>query len=135
MSNAMHTKNVDKEKLRSEAKDKLIEKSKSVEVTPDTMITILQYAIEVVGVATIPEEERREYVMQLVREAIVEAPICDEREKIMLYIVDSGILGHTFDLVISAANGKLNSGAALGVAAAVAPRLWKRILLCCSKKK
>lgn len=114
-----------------EAKKKLAEKSISVEVTPDTIITILQYAIEAVSVATVPVDERRGYVMDLVREAIVEAPICDDRERLMLEMVDSGILGHTFDLVINAANGKLHKKAAMGVASIVVPRMLKRLRSCC----
>ena len=124
----------DKVEKKVVAKGELVKKSSAIEVTPETIITILQYAIEAVSVATVDEEDRREYVMELVRDAIVDAPICDEREKLMLDMVDSGILGHTFDLVMSAANGKIDSGAALGVASVVAPRLWKRMLLCCSKK-
>ena len=120
-----------KEQRKNEAKGKLIEKSKSIEVTPETVITILQYAIEAVSVLTVPEGERRDHVLDLVREAIVEAPICDEREKLMLDIVDSGILGHMFDLVMSAANGKLDTDAALGVATVVAPRLCNRMFHCC----
>ena len=124
----------DKMEKKIVAKGELVKKSSVIEVTPETIITILKYAIEAVNVATVDEEDRRECVMELVRGAIVDAPICDEREKLMLDMVDSGILGHTFDLVMSAANGKIDSGAALGVVSVVAPRLWKRVLLCCSKK-
>ena len=116
---------------KREVKGKLVERSVGIDVTPDTIIAILQYAIETVYISKVAEADRRDYVMELVREAIVDAPISDEREKLMLDLVDSGILGHIFDLVMSAANGKVDTGAALGVAGVVAPHMCEKIVGCC----
>jgi hypothetical protein len=121
-----------KKKKKDEAKVVLVTRAKGVEVTPDTIITVLQYAIDAVSIATVPEIERREIVIELVREAIVDAPISDEREKLMLDMVDNGIVGHIIDMAVSASDGKLHTGAACGMISVVTPHVVKAALRCIS---
>ena len=97
---------------RQRASEFMRSRSASIEVTPDTIITVLQYAIESVSLANVTGDERRQMTIELVRRAIVDAPIADEREQLLLTLVDGGIVGHIIDLVISAADGKLNTSAA-----------------------
>ena len=48
---------------------------------------------------------------KLVRKVVKDAPITDDREKLLLDIIDEGIIGNVIDLVISATKGELNVNA------------------------
>ncbi len=127
---------------RARATGLMRDKARALEVRPDTIITLLQYAIESVSLVQATGDERRAMAVDLVRQAVIDAPISDEREKLLLDMVDEGIVGHIVDLVHSAASGQLDTGAAVGVAAACCESLGHRSLgnlarcfTCCCKPK
>ena len=113
-------------------------------VTPDTVIMVLRYAIEAVSLIKVTGDERRKAIIALVRETIVDAPIHDEHEALLLQMLDLGIIGHVIDLVTSAVDGDLDTGAASGLARGCCVplcKLWCRRLLrrvgrwrCCSRR-
>ena len=86
----------------------LKKKIEGIEVNADTVIVILKYAMEVVELSKAKGEKQRELAIKLVRKVIVDAPIGDEKEKLLLDLIDNGILANTVDLVVEASRGDVN---------------------------
>ena len=95
----------------------LKKKMGDIEVTADTIITILRFSMEVVEATQLKGDAQKELCTKLVRQVVVEAPIADEKEKLLLDMIDNNILGNTVDLVVEATHGELDVNAATQVAA------------------
>ncbi len=59
---------------------------------------------------------QRNLAIKLVRQIVVDAPISDEKEKLLLDMIDQGILANTIELVVAASNGKLDINTVVAVA-------------------
>ena len=77
-------------------------------VNPQTLMTLVKYTMEVVEATKMKGSEQREMVINVVEKIVRDAPISDEREKLCLDMISSGVLGQTIDLVVDATNGHLN---------------------------
>ena len=88
------------------------------EVTVQSLITIVKYAMEAVEVSELKGSEQREMALRLVRRIIVDAPISDDQERLCLDMLDSGVLGQTMDLVVDATNGHVGVNQVVGLAEA-----------------
>ena len=53
---------------------------RDVEITPQTIITVLRVAMEVVEMTQLKGEDQRVLAVRLVRRAVEEAPISDDRQ-------------------------------------------------------
>lgn len=91
---------------------------RDVEITPQTIITVLRVAMEVVEMTQLKGEDQRVLAVRLVRRAVEEAPISDDREKLLLDMIDNGILDNTIELVVAATRGQINVNTALECATA-----------------
>lgn len=87
---------------------KLQQRLQGMEVTVENFMVILRFAMEVVEVTQIKGTAQRELAIRLVRSVVVDAPISDEKEKLLLDMIDQGVLGNTVDLVVDASRGNLN---------------------------
>tara|TARA_R110001599_G_scaffold306869_1_gene513406 strand:- start:24 stop:824 length:801 start_codon:yes stop_codon:yes gene_type:complete len=88
------------------------------QVTAQTIMFVVKYAMEVVEGVDMKGSEQREFALQLVRKVIIDAPITDEKEKLCLDMLDSGAIGQTMDLVIDATKGHLNINSVISTAEA-----------------
>ena len=80
----------------------------NISITPDSIIMILQYAMEIVELTTLSGPEKKAAVIELVRDAVVDAPMDDHVESILLEMIDDGILSHTINVIVSATRGELH---------------------------
>ena len=94
----------------------LNEKLKDTEINASSVVLVLQYAMEIVELSEAKGAAQKELALSLVRQVIVDAPITDDKEKFLLELVDSDVLGNTVDFVVSASRGNLNINAATVVA-------------------
>lgn len=78
------------------------------EVSPQTLMVIVKYAMEVVELTKLKGSEQRQMVVDVVKQVVMDAPISDEREKLCLDMIESGVLGQTIDLVVDASKGHLD---------------------------
>ena len=85
------------------------------EVTVQSLITIVKYAMEAVEISELKGSEQREMALRLVRQIIVDAPISDDQERLCLDMLDSGVLGQTMDLVVDATNGHVGVNQVVGL--------------------
>ena len=110
----------------------------SLTITPDTIITVLQYAMEAVEVTTLKGDEKKKAVMDIVRKAVVDAPMEDHIEKILLEMIDDGIVSHTIDIIVSASRGNINlngmANASQIVCTNLVPHFGTCLTWCFSKK-
>lgn len=78
------------------------------EVSPQTLMVVVKYAMEVVELTKLKGSEQRQMVVDVVKQVVVDAPISDERERLCLDMIESGVLGQTVDLVVDASKGHLD---------------------------
>lgn len=96
--------------------EELKKKTCEMEITPQTVVKVLRYAMEIVEVSEAKGEKQKELVEKLVKQVVMDAPISDEKEKLLLDMIDQGILGDMASLVVSATKGELNINAMAEVA-------------------
>ena len=87
---------------------KLKEKIGDLVINAETIVQVLKFAMEVVEVTELKGKAQKDLAIKLVRIVVVEAPISDEKEKLLLDMIDNNILSNTVDLVIAATQGKLD---------------------------
>lgn len=97
--------------------EELNKKIEGIEINADNIICVLRFAMEVVETTQLKGEAQKEMVIDLVRKVVKVAPISDEKEKLLLDMIDNGILSNTIELVISASKGEVDINAAQKVAA------------------
>ena len=86
----------------------LNEKKGDIEINAQSIIKILKFAMECVEVTELKGEAKKDLAIKLVRNVVEEAPITDEKEKLLLDMIDQKILHNTIDLVIDARDGKID---------------------------
>jgi len=95
---------------------KLKKKIGDMEINAQTIIKVLRFAMEVVETTQVKGEAQRDLAIKLVRQVVVEAPISDDKEQLLLNMIDQGILANTIELVVDASKGELDINAAVAVA-------------------
>lgn len=115
-----------KENLFDYCMIELKKKIDGIEVNADTVITILKYAMEVVELSKAKGSAQRELAIKLVRKVVIDAPIDDDREKLLLDLIDNGILANTIELVIEASKGEIDVNNAAQVAVGCCATFFKK---------
>ena len=96
--------------------EQLKEKTGDIEITPQTIIKVLRLAMEVVEATDSKGAEQKELVEKLVKQIVIDAPISDFKEKLMLDMINEGILGDMTSIIVSASKGELNINAVAATA-------------------
>lgn len=91
-------------------------KIEGIEINAENIIKVLRFAMEVVEATETKGEEQKDLAIDLLKQVIINAPIADEKEKLLLDMIDEGILADTIDLVVQASKGELDVNAAVEVA-------------------
>jgi hypothetical protein len=86
------------------------------EIDAQTIMFVLKSAMEVVETTKAKGIEQRDLTIKLVRQIVIDAPISDDKEKLLLDMIDQGILANTIDLVIKASKGELDINDAVALA-------------------
>ena len=87
-------------------------KKNNIDVTPDTITSVITMAMELVEASQVKGEEQKRLVTEVVRKIVVDAPIADDKEKLLLDMIDQGVVGNVIELVVSATKGEINVNAA-----------------------
>lgn len=90
------------------AKLELVKRIGDMEINTTTIINVLRFSMEVVEATTLKGKAQSELAQKLVREIVVEAPISDDKEKLLLDMIDQGVLSNTIELIVQASNGELD---------------------------
>ena len=90
---------------------KLKEKIGDMEINADNITKVLKFAMECVEVTELKGEAKKDLAIKLVRQVVEEAPISDEKEKLLLDMIDQKVLHGMVDLVVEAKEGKIDINA------------------------
>ena len=85
---------------------------RGIEITSKTITTVIKISMEIVEATNLKGIEQKILVEKLVRKVVKDAPIADEKEKLLLDMIDEGVVGDVVDLVVAATNGEVNVNAA-----------------------
>tara|TARA_B100000085_G_C18424829_1_gene464268 strand:+ start:257 stop:664 length:408 start_codon:yes stop_codon:yes gene_type:complete len=102
-------------------------KKNNINVTPDTITSVITMAMELVEASQVKGEEQKRLVTEVVRKIVVDAPISDDKEKLLLDMIDQGVVGNVIELVVSATKGEINVNAAKKAAAGCCWGLAKNV--------
>tara|TARA_Y100000389_G_C17300016_1_gene432461 strand:- start:130 stop:507 length:378 start_codon:yes stop_codon:yes gene_type:complete len=89
----------------------LKEKIGDMEINADNITKVLKFAMECVEVTELKGEAKKDLAIKLVRQVVEEAPISDEKEKLLLDMIDQKVLHGMVDLVVEAKEGKIDINA------------------------
>lgn len=90
--------------------------SKGIEINSKTITTVIKISMEIVEVTNLKGSEQKKLVEKLVRKVVKDAPIADEKEKLLLDMIDEGVVGDVVDLVVAATKGEIDVNAVEKVA-------------------
>jgi len=107
---------VSEDEIYEDAMENLEERIGDLSVTPATIMTILRYAMEVVEITQLKGRKQNELCTKLIKELVIKAPISGSNERLLLDMVNSGILTDTIDLVVDATHGDIDVNSAIDVA-------------------
>ena len=82
--------------------------SKGIVITSKTITIVIKIAMEIVEASALKGVEQKILVEKLVKKVVKDAPIADDKEKLLLDMIDEGIVGDVIDLVISATRGEID---------------------------
>ena len=85
--------------------------SKGIEINSKTITTVIKISMEIVEATNLKGEEQKKLVEKLVRKIVKDAPIADEKEKLLLDMIDQKVLHGMVDLVVEAKEGKIDINA------------------------
>lgn len=97
----------------------------TTEINAKNIMYVVKIAMEVVETTKVKGSAQKVLVNKLVGKLVVDAPISDTKEKLLLDILDEGIVDEVIDLVVSASKGELNLNAAKEVATSCCLGLFK----------
>jgi len=85
--------------------------SRDIVITSKTITTVIQISMEIVEATALKGKEQKKLVEKLVTKSVKDAPITEEKRKLLLSMIDEGIVGDVIDLVVSATKGELDVNA------------------------
>ena len=97
----------------------------TTEINAKNIMYVVKVAMEVVEASSVKGADQKIMVNRLVSKLVIDAPISDAKEKLLLDILDEGIVDEVIDLVVSASKGELNLNAAKEVATSCCLGLFK----------
>jgi len=85
--------------------------SRNIEITPRSITSVIKICMEIAEATRLKGKEQKVLVERLVKKVVKDAPISDEKEKLLLDMIEEGVVGDVIDLVISATKGELDINA------------------------
>jgi hypothetical protein len=85
--------------------------SRNIEITPGSITIVIKICMEIAEATRLKGKEQKVLVGRLVKKVVKDAPISDEKEKLLLDMIEEGVVGDVIDLVISATKGELDINA------------------------
>ena len=82
--------------------------SKGIEINSKTITTVIKISMEIVEATNLNGEEQKKLVEKLVKKVVKDAPIADEKEKLLLDMIDEGVVADVVDLVVAATKGEID---------------------------
>jgi hypothetical protein len=94
---------VDTESLWSQFHQKI----EGIEISAETIMTLLRYSMEVVELSSIKGPQQKEMALKLLTLAIEDSCLDASHKETYLNMVKNGVVGTAVDLIVDATKGKL----------------------------
>ena len=88
--------------------EKLKKRIAEIEITPQTLISIMKFAMEIIELSSLKGDEQKEMVLRLLKAVVTNSDLNENRKKTCVEMIDGGALGQTIDLIIDATKGRIN---------------------------
>ena len=98
----------------------------NLEITPDSITTVIKLAMEVVEASKLKGEAQKKLVTKIVRKLIKSSTTSAENKNLLINMIDQGIVGNVIELVVSASKGETDINSAVKVAAGCCASFLKR---------
>jgi hypothetical protein len=85
--------------------------SRNIEITPGSITIVIKICMEIAEATRLKGKEQKVLVERLVKKVVKDAPISDEKEKLLLDMIEEGVVSDVIDLVVSATKGELDINA------------------------
>ena len=85
--------------------------SRNIEITPGSITIVIKICMEIAEATRLKGKEQKVLVERLVKKVVKDTPISDEKEKLLLDMIEEGVVGDVIDLVVSATKGELDINA------------------------
>jgi hypothetical protein len=109
------------------ALESLNDKLKNKEISVGNIMLIVQSAMEVVEITKVKGEQQKDLAVKLIKKIIIDAPISDSKEKLLIDMIEGGVVGSTIDLVVAASQGRLNINVVSEVAIGCCEFIMKKL--------
>ena len=83
------------------------QKIEGIEISAETIMTLLRYAMEVVELSEIKGTQQKEMALKLLTLAIEDSCLDASHKETYLNMVKNGVVGTAVDLIVDATKGKL----------------------------
>ena len=103
----------------------LNEKIGDMEINAQTIMTITKFSMEIVESTDLKGAAQKELAIGLVKQVIVEAPISDDKEKLLLDMIEQGILANAIELIVDVSKGDIDINTVVAVASGCCSALLK----------
>lgn len=88
--------------------DKLKKRIGDLEITPQSVISVMKYAMEIVELSELKGADQKDMAIRLVKTVVIESSTDEGHKKVCLDIIESGALAQTIDLVVDVTKGRVN---------------------------
>ena len=88
--------------------DKLKKRIGDLEITPQSVISVMKYAMEIVELSELKGTDQKDMAIRLVKTVVIESSTDEGYKKVCLDIIESGALAQTIDLVVDVTKGRVN---------------------------
>ena len=82
-------------------------KLKGTEINVSTIMTVVKITMETVELTKVKGEKQKDLAVKLIKKIVKDAPISDEKEKLLLDMLEEDVIGSTIDLVVAASRGQI----------------------------
>ena len=109
-------------------------KVNSIRISPDTLILVLQYAIETVEMTQLTGIDKKNAATYLVRRVVIHTEMEESTKKLLLELIDGGIMGYTIDIIVAASKGKVHINGVINASKILCIPVCSRMVSCIKRR-
>ena len=86
---------------------KLKTRAEGMGITPQSLVLLSKYAMEIVEATSLKGSEQKEMVIRLLKKVVDDSPLEEAKKKLCSDLIEKGTISQMRDLVIDATKGRL----------------------------
>ena len=85
---------------------KLTTRAEGMGITPQSLVLLSKYAMEIVEATSLKGSEQKEMVIRLLKKIVDDSPLEEVEKKLCADLIEKGTISQMIDLVIDASKGR-----------------------------